>query len=55
MKAVTRRFGVSGLKAALDMFGYYGGPTRRPLAELDSATKKIIRQIFIDSGFPPEQ
>ena len=26
--AVTARFGIAGLKAALDMLGYYGGPVR---------------------------
>jgi 4-hydroxy-2-oxoglutarate aldolase len=30
--AVTTRFGVPGLKAALDLLGYYGGPPRSPLA-----------------------
>lgn len=30
--AVTIRFGVPGLKAALDLLGYYGGPPRAPLA-----------------------
>lgn len=30
--AVTTRFGVPGLKAALDLLGYYGGPPRAPLA-----------------------
>jgi len=29
--AVTTRFGVPGLKAALDLLGYYGGPPRAPL------------------------
>ena len=28
---VTRRFGVAGMKAALDLFGYYGGPNRSPM------------------------
>lgn len=30
--AVTTQFGVPGLKAALDLLGYYGGPPRAPLA-----------------------
>lgn len=32
--AVTARFGIAGLKAALDMLGYCGGPVRSPLLTL---------------------
>lgn len=32
--AVTSRFGVAGLKAALDQLGMYGGPVRSPLQAL---------------------
>ncbi|MCJ7824040.1 MAG: dihydrodipicolinate synthase family protein [Anaerolineales bacterium] len=32
--AVTSRFGVAGLKAALDLLGFYGGPVRSPLQPL---------------------
>jgi 4-hydroxy-2-oxoglutarate aldolase len=32
--AVTARFGVPGLKYAMDRVGFYGGPTRRPLLPL---------------------
>ena len=32
--AVTSRFGVAGLKAALDLLGFYGGPVRPPLQPL---------------------
>src|SRR5690606_1135338 len=28
------RFGVAGVKAAMDLMGYYGGPPREPLAPL---------------------
>ncbi len=33
-QAVTARFGIAGLKAALDCLGMYGGPVRSPLAAL---------------------
>lgn len=33
--AITSRFGVGGLKAALDMVGFYGGSPRLPLLPLD--------------------
>jgi 4-hydroxy-2-oxoglutarate aldolase len=35
--SVTARFGVPGLKLALDWLGYYGGPPRSPLGPLDKA------------------
>ena len=33
--AVTSRFGVPGLKYAMEQTGFYGGPTRRPLLPLN--------------------
>jgi 4-hydroxy-2-oxoglutarate aldolase len=44
--AVTSRFGVSGLKAALDMVGYYGGPPRLPLLPLDSERRQELQTIL---------
>ena len=35
-KAVTARFGVAGLKKAMDLLGYYGGNVRAPLPVLNS-------------------
>jgi 4-hydroxy-2-oxoglutarate aldolase len=37
--AVTSGFGVAGLKAAMDILGYYGGPVRAPLQDLDAAAR----------------
>jgi 4-hydroxy-2-oxoglutarate aldolase len=37
--AVTSRFGIPGLKAALDLVGLYGGPVRPPLLPLDPRQK----------------
>ena len=34
-RAVTGKYGIPGLKAALDKLGYYGGPVRRPLGPLN--------------------
>lgn len=42
-EAVTVRFGIGGLKAALDMQGYVGGSVRAPLPEPDDAARKEIR------------
>jgi 4-hydroxy-2-oxoglutarate aldolase len=48
--AVTARFGVAGLKAALDMLGYYGGPVRPPLLDLDEDERKILRVTLVEGG-----
>ena len=43
-QAVTTRFGIGGLKAALNMSGYVGGAVRAPLAEPDEAAREEIRK-----------
>lgn len=48
--AVTARFGVPGLKAALDMLGYYGGNPRSPLLPLPDAQKEGLRNILTEAG-----
>ena len=48
--AVTSRFGVSGLKAALDMVGYYGGPPRLPLLPLDDDRRQELQAILQTAG-----
>jgi len=48
---VTRRFGVAGLKLAMDWFGYYGGPTRSPLLALSAGDTETLRHAFTSSGF----
>jgi 4-hydroxy-2-oxoglutarate aldolase len=44
--AVTARFGVAGLKAALDMLGYLGGPVRSPLLDLAAGERQTLRQVL---------
>ena len=44
--AVTARFGIPGLKAALELIGMYGGPVRSPLAPLDAQQKKELEEIL---------
>jgi len=44
--AVTSRFGISGLKYAMEMMGYAGGPPRRPLLPLPDAPKREIEKTF---------
>jgi 4-hydroxy-2-oxoglutarate aldolase len=50
--AVTGRFGVAGLKAAMDMLGYYGGPPRLPLRPLDEQRSRELRSILRQAGLP---
>ena len=48
--AVTSRFGVPGLKAAMEMVGMYGGPPRSPLLPLTDVQKETLRGILIEAG-----
>jgi 4-hydroxy-2-oxoglutarate aldolase len=44
--AITARFGVPGLKAALDMLGWVGGPVRLPLLDLSPEERRIVESIL---------
>jgi 4-hydroxy-2-oxoglutarate aldolase len=48
--AVTSGFGIAGLKAALDMIGYYGGPVRAPLVDLDESKRLALHEILVEGG-----
>jgi 4-hydroxy-2-oxoglutarate aldolase len=48
--AITSRFGVSGLKAALDLVGFYGGPPRLPLLPLDNERREELQSILKTAG-----
>ena len=43
-QAVTTRFGIGGLKAALEMKGYVGGSVRAPLAQPSDEAREEIRR-----------
>lgn len=49
-QAVTAGFGISGLKAALDMVGLYGGPVRGPLRPLTEQQTAQLRHILETAG-----
>ena len=51
---VSGKFGVAGVKAAMDFAGYYGGPARAPLASLSADEKKKLREGLIGAGFLKE-
>ncbi|HEV3197622.1 MAG TPA: dihydrodipicolinate synthase family protein [Bryobacteraceae bacterium] len=45
---VTTNYGVPGLKYAMDLNGYYGGPPRLPLSVPTAEAKKEIEEAFRD-------
>ncbi|KAM8780916.1 4-hydroxy-2-oxoglutarate aldolase, mitochondrial [Rhynchonycteris naso] len=49
--AVTRRFGIPGLKKTMDWFGYYGGPCRAPLLELSPDDEEALLMDFTNNGW----
>jgi len=46
--AVTTRFGIGGLKAALDLAGYKGGSVRTPLRGPDESARNELAQLLQD-------
>lgn len=48
-KAVTATFGIPGLKAALDMIGYFGGEPRSPLLPVGEEEREAIRRILVEA------
>jgi 4-hydroxy-2-oxoglutarate aldolase len=45
---VTVKYGVPGLKYAMELNGYYGGPPRLPLVTISSEAKKEIESAFAE-------
>ncbi len=52
--AVTARWGIPGLKAAMEMIGLYGGDPRPPLLPLGEADREALRKILTQTGFLPK-
>ena len=48
--AVTATYGISGLKAAMDMLGYFGGDPRLPLLPATEKEKAEIREILLKAS-----
>ena len=53
-RAVTTRFGIGGLKYALDLCGYAGGRVRAPLAMPDDAARREIARTLEECRLSPE-
>ena len=51
--AVTLTYGIGGLKAAMDMLGYFGGDPRSPLLPATEKERAEIREILIQAGLLP--
>jgi 4-hydroxy-2-oxoglutarate aldolase len=49
-RAATARFGVPGLKAMLDLLGFYGGDPRPPLLPVSPAVREELRVILQEAG-----
>lgn len=49
-RLVTARYGVPGLKAAMDLFGLVGGPVRGPLLPVDEQARAEIKHAFERAG-----
>lgn len=49
-RAVVAGTGVPGVKAALDLLGFHGGPPRPPLLPPDEATRTLIREALESAG-----
>jgi 4-hydroxy-2-oxoglutarate aldolase len=49
-RGVPGRYGIGGLKAALDLQGLYGGPCRAPLATPDGDAIEEIKEVLATAG-----
>jgi 4-hydroxy-2-oxoglutarate aldolase len=45
---------VAGLKAALDLLGFYGGPVRSPLQSLEADEREELQNILVRAGLLSE-
>lgn len=49
-KAVTAKYGVPGLKYAMDLLGYFGGEPRAPLSPLNDTGREDLKVILSKAG-----
>ncbi len=48
--AVTKGYGIAGLKTALDIIGLYGGECREPLLPLKAASRETLSRLLEECG-----
>jgi dihydrodipicolinate synthase/N-acetylneuraminate lyase len=49
-RGIAGRYGIGGLKAALDLQGFYGGPCRPPLGTPDGDAIEDIKEVLATAG-----
>lgn len=49
-RGIPGRYGIGGLKAALDLQGFYGGPCRPPLSTPDGDAIEDIKEVLATAG-----
>ena len=49
-RGIPGRYGISGLKAALDMLGYAGGRVRAPLSDVSEDARREIAKVLKETG-----
>jgi 4-hydroxy-2-oxoglutarate aldolase len=54
-RAVTVRYGIGGLKAALDLVGFAGGEVRAPLRGVSEEARREIARLLEDAGLLGEE
>jgi 4-hydroxy-2-oxoglutarate aldolase len=47
--AVTTRYGIGGMKAAMEIVGFHGGSPRLPILPASGAVKEEISKIIVDA------
>jgi 4-hydroxy-2-oxoglutarate aldolase len=49
-RGIAGHYGLAGLKAALDLQGFYGGPCRAPLGAVDGDAVEDIKEVLATAG-----
>jgi len=52
-RSISGTYAVAGVKAAMELNGFFGGDPRLPLLPLNPAQKQNIAQVVKESGFGP--
>jgi 4-hydroxy-2-oxoglutarate aldolase len=49
--AVTSKYGISGLKKAMELIGLVGGEPRKPLLPLDASKAEDLKRLLAPFGY----